>query len=265
MTAYEITLLVCGCIFLVLSFFVGNKTADKENADNESSNAGEIYNESEMEALAEKVSERLNRKAESIVDEANTQLEHISNEKIMAVNDFSEQLLERIKHNHEEVVFMYSMLQKKEEQLKAAAREADVATRKYTNVSAEQNVVNSSSSDNVETVEIRSNAAEPGLTALELLARKKQEKERGALQKEIVQKETVKKEVPKKETVKKVSDTQAGQKKILPPPAEKSFEENRNAEILKLYRQKKSIVEISKILGLGQGEVKLVVDLYGRK
>jgi len=253
MTAYEIALLVCGCVFLILSFFVGNKASEAESGNVGSNSEREIYNESDVEALTEKVSERLSRKADLIVDEANTQLEHISNEKIMAVNDFSEQLLERIKHNHEEVVFMYSMLQKKEEQLKTAVREADVATRKYASASAEQNNVKNNT-------DIRNNVSEPGLTALELLARKKQEKE-----KEMVQKESVKKETPKKETLKKVVETPVVQKKILPPPVEKSVEENRNAEILKLYRQKKSIVEISKILGLGQGEVKLVVDLYGRK
>ena len=39
--------------------------------------------------------------------------------------------------------------------------------------------------------------------------------------------------------------------------------DNRSEEILKLHRQGKSILEISKTLGLGQGEVKLVIGLYG--
>lgn len=261
MTAYEIVLLVCGCIFLILSFFVGNKASETEEKNIADSNDKETYNESDMNALADRVSESINRKADLIVDEVNTQLERISNEKIMAVNDFSEQLLERIKHNHEEVVFMYSMLQKKEEQLKTVAKEADDATRKYASISAEQNVVRTKETVATEPVEIRNSVSEPGLTALELLARKKQEKEKEQTKKVAV-KETVKKET----TVKKAPETPAApQKKILPPPTEKNFEENRNAEILKLYKQKKSIVEISKILGLGQGEVKLVVDLYGRK
>ena len=39
--------------------------------------------------------------------------------------------------------------------------------------------------------------------------------------------------------------------------------ENNTKEILALHRKGKSVVEISKALGLGQGEVRLVVDLYG--
>lgn len=39
--------------------------------------------------------------------------------------------------------------------------------------------------------------------------------------------------------------------------------DNKSEEILKLHRQGKSILEISRALGLGQGEVKLVIGLYG--
>ena len=38
---------------------------------------------------------------------------------------------------------------------------------------------------------------------------------------------------------------------------------NKNDEILALHRQGKSVLEISKELSVGQGEVKLVIDLYG--
>ncbi|HCA70796.1 MAG TPA: hypothetical protein DEP17_10620, partial [Lachnospiraceae bacterium] len=41
---------------------------------------------------------------------------------------------------------------------------------------------------------------------------------------------------------------------------------NNNKKILSLYSEGRSIVEISKLLDLGQGEVKLVIDLfYGKK
>jgi len=40
---------------------------------------------------------------------------------------------------------------------------------------------------------------------------------------------------------------------------------NNNAQILALYSKGKSIMEISKLLDLGQGEVKLVIDLFKGK
>ena len=33
-------------------------------------------------------------------------------------------------------------------------------------------------------------------------------------------------------------------------------------EILKLYKQGKSVIEIAKTLGIGVGEVRLVIDLF---
>lgn len=37
---------------------------------------------------------------------------------------------------------------------------------------------------------------------------------------------------------------------------------NHNAEIIKLYKEGNSVFDISKLLSIGQGEVKLVIDLY---
>jgi len=37
---------------------------------------------------------------------------------------------------------------------------------------------------------------------------------------------------------------------------------NQNQVILDLYNEGKSIMEIAKVLGKGQGEVKLVIDLF---
>ena len=40
---------------------------------------------------------------------------------------------------------------------------------------------------------------------------------------------------------------------------------NNNSQILALFTQGRSVVEISKLLGIGQGEVKLVIDLFKGK
>ena len=34
-------------------------------------------------------------------------------------------------------------------------------------------------------------------------------------------------------------------------------------EVLKMHKQGKSVLEISKTMGMGQGEVKLIIGLYG--
>ena len=37
---------------------------------------------------------------------------------------------------------------------------------------------------------------------------------------------------------------------------------NHNDEIIELYKKGRSILEISKMLSIGQGEVKFVIDMY---
>ena len=43
------------------------------------------------------------------------------------------------------------------------------------------------------------------------------------------------------------------------------FRPSTNSEIIALYKKGISILEISKMLSIGQGEVKLVVDLYNAR
>ena len=49
------------------------------------------------------------------------------------------------------------------------------------------------------------------------------------------------------------------------PLSEQEEVENHNDEILSLYKKGRSILEISKMLSLGQGEVKFVIDLYNAR
>ena len=42
----------------------------------------------------------------------------------------------------------------------------------------------------------------------------------------------------------------------------KEDSDNHNTEIIHLYKKGYSVLEISKMLSLGQGEVKFVIDLY---
>lgn len=68
----------------------------------------------------------------------------------------------------------------------------------------------------------------------------------------------------KKETVQK--KTPAKEKKTEQKPEMPSDEKNDlNAQMLALYKQGKSVLEISKMLHVGQGEVQLIVSLYGGK
>ena len=57
-------------------------------------------------------------------------LSRLSNEKIMAVSEYSDQILEKINRNHEEVVFLYNMLNNKENELKETLKEINSSQQK---------------------------------------------------------------------------------------------------------------------------------------
>lgn len=200
LTAIEITILIIGFLAVCISFFVGNNN----NAKTEQISHVDMPEESK-EQLKKEMSDYLEDKKEQTISETEEYLNRKSNEKIMEFDEFSSQIMEKINHNHEEVVFMYQMLSDKEEQLK------EHLTR----------------------------------------TSKKNPTQAAGIEKK---KETLQKKVPEKE--KKV------EKKAEVPPSQDS---DLNAQMLALYKQGKSILEISKMLHVGQGEVKLIVSLYGGK
>ena len=55
---------------------------------------------------------------EDIAGKAERELEKLSNEKIMSVHDYSNTILEEINKNHNEVMFLYSMLDDKDKEIK---------------------------------------------------------------------------------------------------------------------------------------------------
>ena len=232
---FEIFIFIIGVAFVILSFFVGNDKTTEEKAETREF----CFPEEKLLEAENKVNETISLTSRDVIVDTENKLSAISNETIMFVDDFSKQTLERIQHNHEEVVFMYNMLQNKEEELKKTLSEID---------SNKENI--EKQKKELEAMMVPKVPEESGIE----IARKKSAAEKPAatqrkVQKPVVVEEPVKVEIPVVEEV-EFSD---------------SDEENKTKKILELYKKRKSILEISKQLGLGQGEVKLVIDLYGRQ
>lgn len=203
-----IVLIIVGIAIIIISCFMVDKT-DKKSKDFVL-NTGLDEKVMDISELKQQVEEMCQETTEGYLYKTENQLSQLSNEKIIAVNDFSEQILEKIKLNHEEVVFLYNMLGEKEEELKTLMRNADK-------------------------------------------------------QKKIMEEASVRSETAKDTNVSKskknVSQVKVEQKQTL-IPEDSEASSNSNQKILELFSQGFSIVDISKALEIGQGEVKLVVDLY---
>lgn len=227
MSSTEIILIIIGIIIIVISCILVDR--NKEYAGNSSGNAksNPALSRQEEEYMKDRINEILAEIKEEAIVKVDDSLSMISNEKIMAVSEFSDQILEKIKRNHEEVVFLYNMLNDKEKELKSAVREIDASKQKLVDI-----LETSKQTDKIATTRKAANSQAGATTA------------------------TAKHPV-----------TQV--QRPMPAPDDNATKDNEvsnnNSDILELYSQGKSVLEISKLLGIGQGEVKLVIDLFKGK
>ncbi|MGB8452126.1 MAG: DUF6115 domain-containing protein [Anaerocolumna sp.] len=210
MTPLVIILIVMGAGVLIYSCFL----VDKNNGDIYSSLDSRELSLTEMEDIKNKVQSIISDVTDESIMKAEDKLSQISNEKIIAVNDFSNQVMEKISQNHEEVVFLYNMLNDKESEIKDTVKNFDKVKRQLTE------------SNKIEPAVIKSN------------------------------------EKSDKNTRKVIRDTAADSGNLKAGP---EFLNNHNQKILEMFSQGFSVVDISRTLELGQGEVKLVIDLYKEK
>ena len=191
MNLLEIVMLILGILVIILSCRVAAYPDKKSKGSSlEDSDIKDIYMQEELNTFKEQHNEILALASEDAIAKTDDYLSKLSNEKIMAVSEYSDQILEKINKNHEEVVFLYNMLNNKEKELKDTLITID-----------------RSQAQSIKSQPIGKSAKEPTET--------------------------------------KQADISIS-----------------NTEILKLYKKGNSILNIAKQMGIGQGEVKLIIDLY---
>lgn len=229
MDIMEIILLVAGGIIFVLSFFIPDRKTTSGSAP--SGDEVRALVEEELAAARNHADEIVEETVSYTMEKTERSLERLSNEKIMAVNEYSETVLAEIHKNHEEVMFLYDMLNHKHDSLKntvaeinRTVREAEKAMEDLRRAlpeaaEAESQTVGTSQSEQTEAV------PEPDAPA-----------------------EVTAETAPDYVEEASGEDSEAGR--------------NNKERIMKLYREGKSAASIAKELELGVGEVRLVIDLY---
>lgn len=175
------------------------------------------------------------------LDKTKRELEKTTNEKIMAVNEYADTVLTDINKNHDEAVFLYSMLNDKHEELTGL-----------------QSGLEASAKELRDTIDATNLAKDSYNKELIMLQNERMENIKASIKEEPVKSEPLKEEAaPKEEVDKTIKELD----NIVMPFASDS-KENHNDEIINMCKAGKSAVAIAKELGLGVGEVKLVIDLY---
>lgn len=121
----EVALLVFGVTALGVSFLI----PAKRNRDDEGQQIDEelirSVIEKEMADAKDRVTEVVDETLEYAVEKTERASERISNEKIMAISEYSETVLADINKSHQEVMFLYDMLNDKHNNLKETVKHVD--------------------------------------------------------------------------------------------------------------------------------------------
>ncbi len=249
----EVVLIILGLAIFILSFAIPERKEKISSKNIEI--AEEVIRQmvdDQMEHVSELVEETIEEKQETYYERANRRLERLSNEKILAVGEYSDTVLHDIKKNHDEVVFMYDMLNNKHQSLnefvtkiEQAKIDSEDLVKKYQDLH-EQPVSNKPVRQNLEKEVARK----------DILSEEEEVLEESFLP-------LTPKVVRMKPERKEVKATNTSSKNVaIQFSKNNSMGANSNERILELHKEGKSNMVIAKELGLGIGEVKLVIDLF---
>lgn len=303
MSVLEIVLLIMGIVIFIGSFLIPERKTHsvKEEA---------AIDEKKIHDLVEKEVEEAQGKITDIVDETITyamekterSMERLTNEKMMAVNEYSDTVLSEINKSHQEVVFLYDMLNDKHENLKNTVTEVERTAKevRQTVKDAEINVKELAAKEvsrpensqqeavqqpeferfgaagvfapeKVTTVETKK-APEKSAGAAKARIRAVLEADRESTSKgqetaakgseEAATEKAAEQTAVKRHTTKPKTEAEVPAVAVSLDKTGKSGARNSNEKILELHKSGKSNMAIARELGLGIGEVKLVIDLF---
>ena len=262
MNATAIVILVIGGLFYLISFFLPDGKKKEEEKITEEEIKALI--DREMEAARTRIDDMVEETVNYSVEKTERALEKLSNEKIMAVDEYSETVLKKINDNHNEAVFLYDMLNDKDEKLKEEGDKLQVSKEEIKKREDE----------------LKKKAEEEAAAKkkAEEEKKKKEEEEKALLKKKENEFKPINPERLEILDGYAVPVTEAKPKKTAKPSSKSAKEDtvtvdftagegrkNNNELIKKLHDEGKTNMQIAKELGLGVGEVKLVIELFANR
>ena len=122
MTAFEIVLLTIGVIAFVISFFIPEGKGKEASLDEEK--LQEIIDD-KVNVAKRRIDDLTEENVNYSMEKSERALEKITNEKILAVGDYSDTIMNDLNKTHQEVVFLSDMLDKNKGDLTKLLLETD--------------------------------------------------------------------------------------------------------------------------------------------
>lgn len=220
MTGLEVAVLLIGILAVVGSFFITKKMSSDDIEEIQKMSQAEIKTilDKELSGAEGKIKQSIMDKLDDSFEELERKTDKETNDKIKEISQYSDTVLTSMNKSHDEIMFMYDMLNKKQEKITELTKQVEVM--------------------------------EDTLRALKDEIESKEQ----IVFEPVEEIDTPELESLKEEFIKKYDTNQSEQ--------DKSDEGNANSEILALAKSGYSEIEIAKKLGLGLGEVKLVLGLF---
>lgn len=285
MTGLEVALLVIGLIVIVASFIFSSK-AD-ENVTVTAKNVD--FTEKQKEEIKKQIDSILDDQIEEVKEKTEVALDKLSNEKMLEMNEYSDTILSEINRNHNEVMFLYDMLNEKKKEINITVRDMNIVKKEIQSSVQAPEVKeeikpkpqpkpkkNITKTVPVIPADIDDDA---GFMASEAKLKNETRDKKSAILHQLdavdeaVSDDILADEeaVPAKKSKKKATGKTAA-KRLKEQVSKESLrseqrkaptsEGNNNERILELNSKGMTNVEIAKELGIGIGEVKLVIDLF---
>ena len=246
MTTIEIILLLVGCVFMIGSFFISEKLSSSELNKIAELSEDELKKiiEREVNNAGTQMDDVIEQKIEEAGEQAERVMEKESNEQIMQIHEYSETVMESMKKTHDEIMFLYSMLNDKHTEMTTMTGDLQRLAADIRNLQENLSAKAGTS--------IRKPVAESHVVQQPVMK-----------QNAVVQPmtETIDVQPEPEVQVNRFQEIQEPEQKTEKPETADA-QGMSNDMILKLYEQGLSKVEIAKQLGRGLGEVNLVIELY---
>lgn len=289
-------------LILVSFFISDSSVEQNESFDLDLLTVNEDYEFSDREQsiIRRKIEDVISKQAKEILLETGDSLANMANEKMLALGDYAVAVCDEIEKNHKEVMFLYSMLDDKQKEIMQTVKQVDETVRmadqfqdrmeqrlaedesrtgsrldfEDRNGRKTESRLDAHKAEDVNQVSNRKSKPSAGSG--------KKRKSGGGSGRKRGAASTVEKNTDESEASLELERTQAMRMEELSmeeeirlnraevggnhvsgwSDGEEQDRVNANEEILALYQDGDSVIDIAKQLGLGVGEVKLVIDLY---
>lgn len=244
MTVIEIILLIAGMLLILGSFWMTEKlSADElEHISELSKEEMGVMLERELKESRHKVVQLVKEEIEAGREPAERALEQQTNEKIMAISEFSDTVIEKMNRTHNEIMFLYSMLNDKHVEL---TKFSSGLTKQLQDLKEQEEELTNYYLEQLKQHKPQIQAEPVPIKPSPAPAKAAQPK-------------------AKNQKAAQAEDMMPAADAMMPQQAEAEPEAETNVrrEILKLYGKGMDSVAIAKQLGVGVGEVRLILELY---